>query len=71
MTVLANRSNRAGRHAELALEARVVIDGLVGCRDFRVHQNCPKENEVPELRMNDVPMNAHLSQARRHSDRFV
>ena len=43
--------------------------GIFG--DFCIHQYRSQENEIPELGMNHVAMNPHLSEARRDRYRLV
>ena len=65
------RAGGAGRHAELATEARVVVDrlSLGGYRGLDEHG--AEQNEVAELRVDDVAMDAHHTQTGGHRDGLV
>ncbi len=63
--------DRAGRHAQLAFEAGVVGDGLAVGRRLGVDQYRAKDDEVAELGVDDVAVDAHVTQARRHGHRLV
>ena len=61
-------ADRARRHAELAGQAWVVIDGLVVPRGFRTDQNRPQEDKIAELRVNHIAVDAHHAQPRGDGD---
>ena len=63
--------DRARRHAQLALQARVVVDRLVVGGRLGVDQDRPQQDEVAELGVDDVAVDAHVPQARRDGDRLV
>jgi hypothetical protein len=63
--------HRTGGHAEFAFQTRVVVDRLVGLRNLGIQQDGPQQDEIAELLMDHVAMNAHHSQPCRHRDRLV
>src|SRR5262245_15462822 len=66
-----NRSDRASRNAELALKTGVVIQWAVIVARITVHQHRAQQHKVAELRMNQVPVNAHVPKSCLDRDRLV
>ncbi len=71
MTVGGDRPGRAGRHAQLAFQARVVLDGPGVFADLGVDEDGAEQDEVAELGVDDVAVNTHLAEPRRDGDRLV
>ena len=69
--VPADCSDRTRGHAQLAFQARVVIQFLRIRADFRTNENCAEQNEISEVRVNHVAMNTHVAQPRCDRDGFV
>src|SRR5262249_8677356 len=70
-TFRANRADRASRHAKLAFEAWVVINRLVIVAGLAAHQHRTQQHKIPELWMNQVAVNAHMTQSGFDGDRLV
>ena len=49
------------RHTQFALATWVVIDGKIVCGRLRLHQDRPEQDEVAELRVDDIAVNAHVA----------
>ena len=64
-------SHRTRRHAQLAFQARVVRDRLVVGGRLGSDQDRPQQDEVAELGVDDVAVDAHVPQARSDGDRLV
>ena len=71
LAVRLDRPDRARRHAELALQARVVRGRPRRLGHLGLEQDRPEQDEVAELGMDDVPMDAHHPQAGGHGHRLV
>jgi len=67
----ADRTDRAGSHAQLALQAGVVVKLYTLLRDLGVNQHGVQENEIAELGMDDVAVDAHMAQSCGHGYRLV
>ena len=63
--------DRARRHAQLALQARVVRERLVVGGRLGVDQHRAQQDEVAEPGVDDVAVDAHVPQARSDGDRLV
>jgi len=62
---------RTGRHAELALQARVVVDGGRVGVDGRVHEHRPQDHEAAERGMDEVAVDSDAAQPCGGGDRLV
>ncbi len=69
--VHADGLDRAGGDAELAIEAGRVVERLGQRVDFAVDDDGAEQDEAAETRMDDVAVEAHLSEAGRLRDRLV
>jgi hypothetical protein len=69
--VRADRSNWTGRYAQLALEARVVLDGVIVTIDLKLSEHGAQQDEVAELRVDEIAVNAHVPEPSFHRDGFV
>src|SRR5262249_13725167 len=66
-----DRPDWARRDAELAFDARVVVDGPGLLRDLGVDEDRAEQYEVAEFRVDDIPVDTHPPQAGGHGDRLV
>ena len=66
-----NGSDRARRYAEFAFQAGIKLDGLVIGRGLGVDQNSSQDDEVAELGVDNIAVNAHAAQAGSHGNRLV
>ena len=71
VSVRSDGPHRTRRHAQLAFQARVVGERLIVGGRLGSDQDGPQQDEVAELGVDDVAVNAHVSQARSDGDRLV
>src|SRR5262252_1829080 len=66
-----NSSYGTSSDAQLAFEARIVVDGVVVRTGFALHQNGAQKNEVTKGGMNEISVNSHMTEASLDSHRFM
>ena len=71
MAVGRDGPGRTGSDTELALETRVVIDGLRFFFNFSSQDDRSEQDEVAESGVDDVAVNTHLAETRRNRDRLM
>jgi hypothetical protein len=58
----------AGGDAQLAFQARVVLDGVIVTVHFELGEHGAEQHEVPEPRMDQIAVNAHMAEAGLYRD---
>src|SRR5262249_2112684 len=71
LSVRADGSHGTRRHAQLAFQAWVVRDRLIVCRRLGTNQDRTQQDEVAELWVDDVAVNAHVTEARSDGYRLM
>lgn len=69
--VLCDGADGAGGDAQLAVDARVVVQRLPVLAHLRVHQDGHEQDEAAELRVDDVAVQAHHTEPGGRRDRLV
>src|SRR5215467_11066610 len=66
-----NRTDRTSSHEQLAFKAGVVIDWVIVLASFAIRQHGSQKNEISEFRMNQIAVNAHVSESGFDGGRLV